>query len=324
MSDSRKKLNYITDYYGKYCTVFPNYINLDTKEYFYKNIIRKQKGLNEKHGDLLRIQEREEWLLYDSFDPLFTKSYFEGLKDDEAMYSQYMQNVSWSSQGSQLLNFSQASNHSSQNESKQEWDFDQKQDKIGLNDLFNAIANNQFDDSVASLLHSDQKPSPKKAEVTHEVLKESTKKQHINDNARLVKRATRSIQKSISSSAKKAELATHRAQYDSITPLTKSNVFQNTPQKCQEMLGSCINEDQTSPSFQKMTSSMDVKEHPSCASSKENISWTKQKYQKYINKRESASRGVFRYDEPKDLALVSNLFWYLSNIFVNIDWTGWR
>jgi hypothetical protein len=34
--ETRKKLPQVTSYYSKYCTVFPNYINLEEKQYIYK------------------------------------------------------------------------------------------------------------------------------------------------------------------------------------------------------------------------------------------------------------------------------------------------
>lgn len=59
LRESKKKLPHVTTYYSKYCTVFPNYINLEEKQYVYKNIIRKQKMLNEKHDDLVRIKQKD-------------------------------------------------------------------------------------------------------------------------------------------------------------------------------------------------------------------------------------------------------------------------
>lgn len=47
-----------------------------------------------------------------------------------------------------------------------------------------------------------------------------------------------------------------------------------------------------------VNNSLDVKEHPSLSTSKENINSTKQRYQKYVNNKRSASRGVFEYSEP--------------------------
>ncbi|CAI2382322.1 unnamed protein product [Moneuplotes crassus] len=40
--ECKGKISNLTEYYNKYCTVFPNYINLDERRYVYKNIIRKQ------------------------------------------------------------------------------------------------------------------------------------------------------------------------------------------------------------------------------------------------------------------------------------------
>lgn len=87
-----EKLQYITSYYGKYCTVFPNYFNLEEKKYLYKNIIRKQRMLNERHEDMMRIKFRAECMgfsdnvpslnQYINHSKLFTSKFLDELKSE--------------------------------------------------------------------------------------------------------------------------------------------------------------------------------------------------------------------------------------------------
>ncbi len=45
-----------TEYYDKYSMVFPNYYQLDVKEYMFKNIKRKQKAIDGRQGDVERVR----------------------------------------------------------------------------------------------------------------------------------------------------------------------------------------------------------------------------------------------------------------------------
>jgi hypothetical protein len=94
LEETREKINNITEYYSKYCTVFPNYINLDTRKYLYKNIIRKQRMLNEKHADLIKIKNRCEEVnllghknpsISSSLNTLFDTKYLKDLEENPIM-----------------------------------------------------------------------------------------------------------------------------------------------------------------------------------------------------------------------------------------------
>jgi hypothetical protein len=214
-------LEYITDYYSKYCTVFPNYINLDTKQYFYKNIIRKQKCLNEKHNDIIMLKERGEYLEEGSPNKLLTSSYIQGLHDDEAMYSQYMQNVS--SASSQILDFTlQSSQLSVADLSNSQADVA----NMGLKELFCALAGNKFDESdiieEGKAGVNEAKVKILEPEIVKKTVVSSSKTKAKEYNMKMVKKATNSISNLIIHSTGKYSTQPHKRSPKKSVPLSEN------------------------------------------------------------------------------------------------------
>lgn len=328
-NDISKRLSSITSYYCKYCTVFPNYINLEEKKYLYKNIIRKQKMLNEKHEDIMKIKCKQqiEIIKYKNYDSsmfsnasrLFTSGYLYELEHDPS-YARILEagseaNDSRVALKSQYLNFNWHDRSSScielQNKQNNDWPV------RDLNDILHSILMKESENSISNtinwseadkLFHDDSFNNKNSTKVksdnfmSNQVVKKNLPMNHAKSPCISEFTASRNIQ------------------IWSKTKINQKNCYRTAYNKDESVTSTCRN-------------SNDIKEHPSIDESKQEKYPTKDKYQKYLGKRRSASKGVFNYldyDKPstptptnvlKDIQnnLISpKIFSAAQN--VNLDW----
>jgi len=216
----------------------------------------------------------------DTPNKLFTSSYLKDLQNDNAINeSNRIMNAS-----SQLLNFTLQSSRIDTSRASND-EFVKNKNKYTDNDM-------SLNKILASLVANDSETSRIIPETKVDNDKIKNKEKISNKNKDLVKTAAKFISNYISHSSKKNEIESLRENIKNILPFAETNTdFHNK----EDNKSQHKDQDDSNPSFYR--NSFDIKEHPSIDYTKGNRNPTKQKYQKYINKRRSASRGVFDYND---------------------------
>jgi hypothetical protein len=242
---------------------------------FINNIIRKQKMLNERHEDLVKIKQKGNLLREINVNiaateesKLLTSNFIRELDKDPILIDESESGNSWWS--SQLIEFSVNSSRIDRQRivdpsQSQSGGMVEEQDyNISLKKLLHSLIANDSDSSCLSI-HDFTKPAIKKRRVSIE--HKNLKKQ--GETVKMTE-GTKSMLGKID---------------DRLKTLKSSKSCRNF-----------INKSSKSKSYRTIEN-QDVREHPSIDNSKSLPNPTKEKYKKYITQKRSASKGVFDYDK---------------------------
>ena len=266
-------------------------------KYLYKNIIRKQKMLNEKHEDIMKIKWKQQlkMLNYKNYENsmfsnasrLFTSGYLHELANDpsyaRALEADDGSNDSWVVMKSHYLNFNwwDRSDTFIDPISKQNSGYPVR----GLNEILQSVLMKESEISISDTIHWSEAEKLFNDESFN-------KEQVLNADFNNYK----------PEQIVKKNLPINQSKSPSISEFTASrNIQVSTNSKINQknLYRTAQNKDESATSTWR--NSNDIKEHPSVDESKQEKYPTKDKYQKYLGKRRSASKGVFNYldwDKP--------------------------